>query len=301
MDQQKKSLLFALSAVLLWSTSATAFKLTLEGMNNIQLLFYSSFTSTIILFIIIKFKQPEEIKTCFQLKFTKNNLLLGFINPFLYYLVLFKAYSLIPAQEAMPLNYTWPIAIGLFSSIFLKQRLTLKTIVGMLIAFFGVLIIAIRGDLLSFKFHNVLGVSLALGSSIIWASFWTMNLIDKRSESIKLFSAFLYGTIIIFVYVVLFDSFALNNFKYILGSTYIGLFEMGITFFLWMTGLQLSDNRAKTATLAYLSPFISMVFISLILGEELFLSSIFGLLLIVGGILFQHILFKEGKVKFNLK
>jgi drug/metabolite transporter (DMT)-like permease len=301
MKQEKKSILFALSAVLLWSTSATAFKLTLAGMNNVQLLFYSSLASTIVLFIIIKIKQPEELKKCFQLRFIKANLLLGFINPFLYYLVLFKAYSLIPAQEAMPLNYTWPIAIGLFSAIFLKQKLTLKTIVGMITAFIGVFIIATRGDIWGLKLYNLFGVSLAFGSSIIWASFWTMNLIDKRSESTKLFSAFFFGTIIISFYVILFDSFQLTNFKYLLGSTYIGFFEMGITFFLWMTGLQLSANRAKTATLAYLSPFISMIFISIILGEKLFLSSILGLLFIVGGILFQHIQIEKGRVKFNLK
>jgi drug/metabolite transporter (DMT)-like permease len=231
----------------------------------------------------------------------KSNLLLGLINPFLYYLVLFKAYSLIPAQEAMPLNYTWPIAIGIFSAIFLKQKLTIKVIFGMLISFFGVLIIATRGNIFSFEFHNLLGVSLALGSSIIWASFWTLNLIDKRLESIKLFAAFFYGTIIILLYTVSFDSLLLQNYKYVFGSTYIGLFEMGITFFLWMTGLQLSSNRAKTATLAYLSPFISMIFISLVLGERLFTSSIIGLLFIVGGILFQHIFIEKGRIRFNLE
>jgi len=301
LDKQKKSILFTLSAVLFWSTSATAFKLTLSGMNHIQILLYSSLASTIILSIIIKITKSKESKTCFQSKYIINNILLGLLNPFLYYLVLLKAYSLIPAQEAMPLNYTWPIAIGVFSAIFLKQKLTLKTIAGMLMAFAGVLIIATRGDLLGFKFHNILGISLALGSSIIWASFWTLNLVDKRSESIKLLSAFIYGTIIIFFYVLLFDSFQFQNIQYLLGSTYIGLFEMGITFFLWMTGLQLSSNRAKTATLAYLSPFISMIFISIILGEKLFLSSVLGLFFIVGGILFQHIFIEKGRLKFNLR
>ncbi|MFZ1289058.1 MAG: DMT family transporter [Melioribacteraceae bacterium] len=301
MDRQKKSLIFTLIAVLLWSTAATAFKLTLAGMNNVQLLFYSSLISTIALFIIINIKHPNDLKLCFQSKFIKNNLLLGFINPFLYYLVLFKAYSLIPAQEAMPLNYTWPIVIGIFSAIFLKQKLTTKTIVGMFIAFFGVFVIATRGDLFSFKLHNILGVSLALVSSIIWASFWIMNLIDKRLDSIKLFSAFFFGTIIILIYVILFDSFHLQNSYYLFGATYIGLFEMGITFFFWMTGLQLSKNKAKTSTIAYLSPFISMVFISIVLGEKLFPSSIVGLLFIVGGILFQHILIEKGKIKFNFE
>ena len=289
MTQNTKSFLYTISAVLLWSTVATAFKLTLEGMNYFQLLFYSSLASTSILFLIVYSTEREHLKLVFQKKYLIKNLLLGFINPFLYYLVLFKAYSLIPAQEAQPLNYTWPIAISIFSAIFLKQKITFKIFFGMIISFAGVLIIVSRGDIFSFKFHNILGASIALGSSIIWASFWTLNLLDKRSSSIKLLSAFVFGSIIIFLYILFFDSFHLSNYKFLIGSTYVGFFEMGITFFLWMKGLQLSLNKAKTSTLAYLSPFISLVFIDLILGEKILPSSITGLFFIVGGIVFQHI------------
>ncbi|GBD91501.1 EamA-like transporter family protein [bacterium BMS3Abin04] len=64
---------------------------------------------------------------------------------------------------------------------------------------------------------------------------------------------------------------------------------MGITFFLWMKGLQLSSDRAKTSTLAYLSPFISLIFIAIILKENILPSSILGLVFIIGGILYQHL------------
>ncbi|MDZ7763179.1 MAG: hypothetical protein U5K00_01960 [Melioribacteraceae bacterium] len=47
--------------------------------------------------------------------------------------------------------------------------------------------------------------------------------------------------------------------------------------------------KAKTSTLAYLSPFISLIFIALILGETILLSSIIGLIFIVGGIVFQQL------------
>ncbi|MCP5064460.1 MAG: DMT family transporter [Ignavibacteriae bacterium] len=295
MTQNTKSFLYTISAVLLWSTVATAFKLTLEGMNYLQLLFYSSLASSIVLFVIVFLKNRDGLKTVFEFKYFSKNILLGLLNPFLYYLVLFKAYSLIPAQEAQPLNYTWPITIAIFSAIFLKQKLTGKILIGMLISFVGVIIIVTHGDLFSFKFHGSFGALLALGSSIIWASFWTLNLLDKRNDSVKLFSAFLFGTVIIFTYLILFDSFRLHSYKFIFGSTYVGLFEMGITFFLWMKGLQLSSNKAKTATLAYLSPFISMVFIAFILGENILPSSIIGLCFIVGGILFQHLHFNKAK------
>lgn len=295
-----KSFIYTISAVLLWSTAATAFKITLGGMNNLQLLFYSCITSTVVLLLLLIVRSPIEIKNTFSPKYVKQNLILGVTNPFLYYLVLFKAYDLLPAQEAVPLNYTWPIVITLFSFIFLGSQLTKRTIIGMLLAFVGVVIIGTRGDVFGLEFHNMFGVLLAFGSSFIWATYWILNLKDKRSDLSKLFSAFLFGTILITFYVLTFDSLVLDDYTFVLGAVYIGLFEMSITFFLWLKGLSLSNNKAKTATLVYLSPFVSMIFIALILGEQIFISSIVGLLLIVSGIVIQHIYYENGKVRFSL-
>ncbi len=293
MENNTKSILFSLSAVFLWSTVAAAFKLTLEGITFAQLLFYSSSASCVVLFIFVIFNEPNKFPQMFGKKYLAKNILMGAANPFLYYLVLFKAYSILPAQEAQPLNYTWPITISIFSVIFLNQKLCSRTIIGLISAFIGVVIIATRGDFYALKFHNLYGVILAVGSSIIWALYWIMNLLDKRSNSIKLFSAFFYGSIISAVYVFFFDSFFIAQTEYLAGAVYIGLFEMGITFFLWLKGLELSSNKSKTSTLAYMSPFVSLIFISTILNEKLFTSSILGLLFIIGGILLQQIRFKR--------
>jgi drug/metabolite transporter (DMT)-like permease len=301
MNSNLKSFLFTLSAVLLWSTAATAFKITLAGMNNLQLLFYSCLVSTIVLFILLIITSPSQIKDTFSTQYLKKNLILGFINPFLFYLVLFKAYYLLPAQEAMPLNYTWPITITLLSVLFLGSKVTLKIMLGMLLAFIGVIIIATRGSIMELEFHNFFGVVLAVGSSFIWAAYWILNLKDKRPDLSKLFSAFLFGTILIGIYVLIFDTILLDDYAYIFGAVYIGLFEMSITFFLWLKGLKLSSDKAKTSTLVYLSPFLSMIFIAVILGENILISSLIGLLLIVSGIIIQHIFYKNGEIRISLE
>ena len=277
----KQSLIYTLSAVFFWSTVATAFKISLEGMNFIQLLFYSSLASTIILsFFALKKRNDFKI-------FTPNSVLLGFINPFLYYLMLFKAYSLLPAQEAQPLNYTWPIALSLLSVVFLNEKMNFKKIVGLILAFFGVIIIATRGNFSLLHFESLTGVIIAVSSSIVWAAFWILNLKDNRPSEVKLFSAFFFGTIFSGIFIFLFDSFKIENYNYLFGALYIGLFEMGITFLFWNKGLQLSNDKTKSSTFAYLSPFISLLFIALVLGEKIMLSSIIGLVFIVAGIIYQ--------------
>ncbi len=289
MKDQSKSILFTLMAVLFWSTVATAFKLTLQGMNSTQLLFYSSLTSLVVLFFFARINSPKELSGIFSKHQLKKNMLLGLINPFVYYLILFKAYSILPAQEAQPINLTWPLIISILSVVFLNQKLSAKTIIGLLISFSGVVVIATRGNILSLHFENLYGVLLAVSSSFIWAAYWILNLLDKREESIKLFGAFLFGTIYTGIYIFFFDSFGSFELKYILGAIYIGLFEMGITFFLWLKALSLSENKAKTSTIVYLFPVISLFFIHFVLGEKLFTSSVVGLTLIVGGILYQQL------------
>lgn len=275
--------------MLFWSTVATAFKLTLRGMSNAQLLFYSSFTSSIVLFFFAFKNSRNELKQFFTKQQIKRNIILGLINPFVYYLVLFKGYSLLPAQEAQPINLTWPLIISLMSVIFLKQKLSIRTIIGLIISFSGVVVIATRGNVFSLHFHNAYGVLLALSSSFIWAGFWIFNLFDKREESVKLFGSFFFGTFYTVIYLLIFDSFGPIEFQFLLGAIYIGLFEMGITFFVWLKALSMSEDKAKTSTIVYLFPVISLALIVLVLGEKLYASSIVGLILILSGILFQQI------------
>jgi len=47
----------------------------------------------------------------------------GGLNPFLYYLVLIRAYDLLRAQEAQAINYTWAITMSLLSIPLLGQRI----------------------------------------------------------------------------------------------------------------------------------------------------------------------------------
>jgi len=289
MKNNNKSVLYALSAVIFWSTVATAFKLTLEGMSFAQMLFYSSFFSFLSISIIMGFEGKLRYKNLFASKSIKNFALLGLLNPFLYYLVLFKAYSLLPAQEAQPLNYTWPIAISIFSVMFLKEKASVSTVFGHIIAFFGVVVIATRGDIFSLQFHNLYGVILAAGSSLIWAGFWTIKMLFREEDSLKLLGSFFFGSVYSLLYLLITGDFVIPGINYLAGTAYIGFFEMGITFFLWTKGMSLSTNKPKTSTLAYFSPFISFMFIALILGEKIMLSSIIGLLLIIAGILTQNL------------
>ncbi len=288
MKQQTKAYIYAFSAILFWSTVATAFKLTLKHIDFIQLLFFSSFFSTVVLFLIVI--GTGNFKSLYKLNFQQifQSMLLGFLNPFLYYFILFKAYSLLPAQEAQTLNYAWPIVLVLLSVPLLKQRLTLKTLIAFLISFSGVVVIATHGNIFTLDFSNSTGVLLALSSTIVWSFYWILNMKDKRTDSIKLFSNFCFGTIYSIIALLLFNRGLNVNHLAIAGCFYIGTFEMGITFVLWLKALNTAEKTSDISKFVFLSPFLSLVFIYFILNEQIFISTIIGLVLIISGIFLNY-------------
>ncbi|MEO0255458.1 MAG: DMT family transporter [candidate division WOR-3 bacterium] len=283
-----EGLILALLTTLFWSTVATAFKLTLRYLDFRNMLFYSSLTSFLILSLITLFKN-KKIFTIRSKKEILNSLFLGFLNPYLYYLILFRAYSLLKAQIAQPLNYTWPIVLSIFSALILKSKIKKINILSLLISFTGVFIISTEGNIFKIKIQEPLGVFLAISSSFIFALYWIFNLKDKREEVEKLSLNFFFGFIYILITQFLTGSLKIINFKGLLGSIYIGLFEMGITFLIWLKALKKSKNIALTSNIIYLSPFLSLFFINLILREKILISTFFGLILIVSGIILNRL------------
>lgn len=165
----------------------------------------------------------------------------------------------------------------------------MTTIAGLLISFTGVIIISTRGDVLSMQFQNAEGVILAIGSSLIWGVYWIISLKDKRDATLKLLSSFIIGMLLSAVYLYFNEGFIVEQPVYLIGAVYTGIFEMGITFFFWLKALTLSENNARIASLAYLSPFLSLIFIYLILQERVTISAVAGLFLIISGILVQQL------------
>lgn len=289
MKNQKMAYFYAICAVLIWSTVASAFKISLQYLDFLQLLLISALVSTIILLVILITQNKLKTLMRYSKKEYLNSALLGFLNPFLYYILLFKAYSLLPAQEAQPLNYTWPIMLVLLSIPLLNQKINLKSIIAIIISFFGVLIISTQGDILGFGFTNLYGAFLALSTAVIWAFFWIFNTKDNRDEITKLFLNFAFGLFYIFIATITYSKLVIPDIKGLLGASYIGFFEMGITFVIWSKALQLSETTAKVSKLIYLVPFLSLIIVFFVLGEKILISTIVGLVFIVIGIILEQL------------
>ena len=284
MRKQEKAYAYALLAVLLWSTSATAFKIALRYVDYLQLLLYSSVFSTVTLGLVLVISRRLSLAFSGGRRDCLSSLGLGALNPFLYYIVLFKAYELLPAQMAQPLNYTWAIALALLSIPMLRQRIGLRAIAGGLVSYAGVWVISTRGEVLTVRMANPLGVGLALGSAFVWALYWILNTRDGRDPTTRLFLNFLFGLPLVFVACAAFSDVRLGSVEAVLSTAYVGVVEMGVAFVLWLSALRLSENTAKVGNLIFIAPFLSLVLIHFVLGEHVLPSTFVGLGLIVAGL-----------------
>ena len=288
MERQTKAYLYAGATVLLWSTVASAFKLTLGHMDFLEMLLGASVVSfAALLAIVLARGKLADVGACSREDIARSAAL-GFLNPFLYYTILFKAYSVLPAQEAQPLNWTWPIMLVLLSIAILKQPIRWVNVLAIVISFSGVLVISTRGDVLAFRFTNLPGAMLALGSSVIWALYWIYNVKDRRDEIVKLLLNFAFGSLFTLAAVLFFGDLRVPPMAGLLGIIWIGLFEMGITFVTWLKALQLSRTTAQVSNLVYAAPFLSLFLIHFIVGEEILPSTVLGLFLIVAGVIVQQ-------------
>ncbi|MBC8344582.1 MAG: DMT family transporter [Bacteroidetes bacterium] len=280
--------MLALLAILFWSTVASAFKLTLRNLDIYNFLFYSSITAFGVLLIYVLIQKKVSILKSLKLKDYWRSAIRGLLNPFLYYLMLFEAYHLLPAQEAQALNYTWPIILSVFAVLFLGQKFSYRNAIAILIGFFGVLVISIQGNFADLQFSNLKGSILAISSAVFWASFWILNLRDKRDASIKLLMNFSFGAIYITIFILLKGGLIWPDMTSLIGTVYCGVFEMGLTFMIWLKALQYADDTAKMSNLIFLVPFLSLIFIAWLVGEKILPATLLGLVLIFTGILIQQ-------------
>lgn len=288
MKQSSRALLYAAIAVLCWSTVATMFKIALSSYNLLEVLLIASFTSFIVFGVVVLWQN----KLIEMLNLSRRDWVfaafVGLLNPVAYYLVLFKAYSLLPAQIAQPVNYTWPIVLVVLLSIINHQPISKLKLLGLGISLSGVVIISLSSGMADSKAFPVIGLLIAFFSAFIWATYWIVTSRNKQMDSIILFLlSFFFGTIYL-IALTLFFPIHVGTMQGILSSVYIGLFEMSIPFIFFGLASRQTKNSVLINQLCYLAPFLSLLFIHLVLGEKIFYTTYLGLSLIVFGIVFNE-------------
>ena len=287
-DTDRRAVKLGLGAVMLWSTVATAFSLSLQYLTPLQLVTLATVISWC--FFAIRLRTPER-RSALRVMSSKTRatgLLVGWLNPGLYYIVLFAAYDRLPAQEAMAINYSWGITLALLAAPLLRQRLSAGALLAACVSYSGILVIATRGAPLSLDFAQPLGVGLALLSTVLWSLYWVINTRLSLDPEVNLFLNFSGALPLLLALLCWSNTPFPTLWQGWAGGLYVGLFEMGLAFVLWMGAMKATTSTLRISSLIFLSPPLSLVLIWMIAGEPVRAYTLIGLVLILLGLWLQR-------------
>lgn len=281
----KKAYLFAGISIACWSTVAVVSKLLLSQLDNIQLLWASAFFATVFLlgYNLIK-GSLKKLKT-YKFRDYATSVLIGLPSTLLYYLFYYAGTDLMPASQAFIVNYLWPIMSVVFACIILKEKLTVRKMIAIIISFVGVMIVSFE-NLFHFSTDILKGTACCILGAVSYGLFTALNRKYDYDKFVTLmlsyFASFLITTVINGVNGQLF----LPSGVQLIGFAWNGIFTMAIANTVWVLALSVGST-AKISNLAYITPFLSLIWTFLILKEPLNIYSIIGLGIIVCGILIQ--------------
>lgn len=279
----KKQYLFAATSILLWSTMPTVSKLLLGKLDSFQVLCISAlFASLFLLIVNIVTGNIRRLKA-YRVKDWIITALIGLPGMFLYYVFLYTGTSLMPASQAFIVNYLWPIMSVVFACIIVKEKMTARKLIAIGISFLGVVVVT-GADLAHFNVNALIGAGCCALGAVSYGIFTALNQkfgYEKRiSMMIMLFTSFVLTSII-----NIGKPMELSLFE-TLGMAWNGVFSIGIATTSWQIALE-SRNTAKISNLAYVTPFLSLIWTSVFLKEEITVFSVVGLAIIVLGIFVQ--------------
>ncbi len=286
--ETKKSILFAIASIAIWSTLSTVAKLVLNDLPDLETLGISSAFAFLFmlaaLFITGKYKM---LKT-FSVKQYAEMAGLGFLGLFVYSALYYYALGPLTAGEACILNYLWPMMLVLFSCILLKEKLTLKKAAALLCSFAGVMLISFGGS--SEKgAARWIGMAACIIAAACYGLYCVLGKKRDFDQTVLLTVVWFTVTVCCCVLGPLIETWTPVKGMRWIGLLWLGVFVNAAAYLTWGLALQKAKSTALVANLAYIVPFLSLLLSAAVLKEKITLAAAAALVLIVGGILLQGI------------
>lgn len=274
--------------ILSWGLIPVATKNILFELNNLQMLFYSTIFSCIVMGGIVLFQKKASVLATYSMRdYTKIGVL-GFLGTYVYYVLLYGALALTSASEGFILAYTWPMLVIILALPLLRERLTVKKLYSICISFLGIVVIVTHGSIFTLSFTSLQGDMLALGGAGVFALFSVLGKKYQYDQVVSVFIYFVTALVFITPTLFIFSSLKMPSFHVWLWLLLNGFVVNGISYIFWFKALEYGDTSVISNAL-YLTPFLSLVYIALFLGEQILLSSVVGLVIIIVGIVLQSV------------
>lgn len=267
---------------------AAVVKSMLSDIPNLEALSVSSFLAFLFLLVVnLKNGTVKEMKH-FSVRDYGIIAGLGFIGLFLYSALYYYGLQQLTSQEACILNYLWPMMLVLFSCIILKEKLTLIKGAAMLSSFAGIVILSAGGGRVA-DGNTALGMISCITAAACYGLFSVLNKKADYNQSIFMMIGWLVVAVCSLVSGLMTETWVPVTGTRWLGILWLGVAADAVAYLWWALALKGTENTAKIANLAYLTPFLSLVVSAVFLKERMELRMLIALVFIMGGILLQNL------------
>ena len=257
-----------------------------------QIVFFRAAIGCLALFLILMCKGKAKTKIA-----TGTFILLLVIGAMigLNWLLLFEAYKYTYVSTATLLYYAQPIILIVLSTLFLKEKLTKRRIIGVLMAIIGMLLIngvQIGGS------DPKRGALFALGAAALYALILFINKANAgigKIDGLTLTVVEMLGaavTMAIYTFANYNGEFANIGKNDVIILLILGLVHTALAYYLYFSSVKNVDAQSL-AVLGYIDPASSLLCAALILHEDLGLLQWVGAILILGGALYSQIKSKK--------
>lgn len=278
--------LTALLVVMIWGETFVSTKMLLNaGLMPADIFFYR-FLLAYVLTWFVSYKRLF----CRNITDELTTFALGVLGGSLYFLTENMALVYSTASNVAILLSSCPLLTALLLSIFYKsERLSKKQIFGSLLAFLGMVMVVLNGQLILHL--NPRGDALAIGAAVCWAfySLLIKRVMHKYSSWFISRKVFFYGLLTILPYYALVSP--LNTDVNILSRPvvygnllYLGAVASMFCYIMWNWTLS-KLGAVKATNYLYLQSLFTMLFASLILHERITWMAIAGAAILILGMI----------------
>ncbi|MBN2226033.1 MAG: DMT family transporter [candidate division Zixibacteria bacterium] len=201
--------------------------------------------------------------------------------------------------QAVGLNYTtatntgWliatvPVFIAAASAVFLREKITPRRTVGIILAAVGVILLVSKGRLHRLDWLQSFGDWLILASCVTWTVYTivTRNISRRVNTLVLTYYLMLLPMVFLVAYCLgtsSVDTFITLPLPIILVLLFLGVLCLGVAHWLWVEGLA-RKGATDAGVFIYLEPLVTTAVAVPVLQEQVGLFTVVGAAMIIGGV-----------------
>jgi drug/metabolite transporter (DMT)-like permease len=274
-------------AVVVWGASFIATKVALADLSPITIVWLRFAMGVVMLGITVAMRRQFALPN-------KNEwgyfALLGFLGITFHQGLQSNGLITSEASTTAWIIATTPVFMALLGWLVLKERLDGVRILGILLAFIGVLAVVSDGNLASISIgkFGAPGDVLILISAINWAIFSTLSRRGLKSYPASLMMFYVMSLGWVFTSFLFIPTGGLSEIPRLttngwISILFLGIFCSGLAYIAWYDALQVL-SAAQTGVFLYIEPLVAVVVAAIVLAEPITWGSLLGGMVILIGV-----------------